>query len=81
MKHQTNAPKFCLFLLLCLFSYSAVTAKAENKSKERIAQSSLLSSVSNFTSITAMALPIKAASFKEVWFHKKVKPIQLVACF
>ena len=61
MKHQTNAPKFCLFLLLCLFSYSAVTAKAENKSKERIAQSSLLSSVSNFTSITAMALPIKAA--------------------
>ena len=31
MKHQTNAPKFCLFLLLCLFSYSAVTAKAENK--------------------------------------------------
>jgi len=61
MKHQTNAPKFCLFLLLCLFSYSAVTAKAENKSKEHIAQSSLLSSVSNFTSITAMALPIKAA--------------------
>ncbi len=61
MKHQTNAPKFCLFLLLCLFSYSAVTAKTE-KSKERIAQSSLLSSVSNFTSITAMALPIKAAS-------------------
>ena len=61
MKHQTNAPKFCLFLLLCLFSYGAVTAKAENKSKERIAQSSLLSSVSNFTSITAMALPIKAA--------------------
>ena len=61
MKHQTNAPKFCLFLLLCLFSYGAVTAKAENKSKERIAQSSLLSSVSNFTSITAMAFPIKAA--------------------
>ena len=60
MKHQTNAPKFCLFLLLCLFSYSAVIAKTE-KSKERIAQSSLLSSVSNFTSITAMALPIKAA--------------------
>ena len=55
MKHQTNAPKFCLFLLLCLFSYGAVTAKAENKSKERIAQSSLLSTVSNFTSITAMA--------------------------
>ena len=61
MKHQMNLPKFCLFLLLSLFSYSAVTAKAENKSKERIAQSSLLSSVSNFTSITAMALPIKAA--------------------
>ena len=60
MKRQTNAPKFCLFLLLCLFSYSAVTAKAENKNKERIAQSSLLSSVNNFTSITAMALPIKA---------------------
>jgi hypothetical protein len=56
-----NLPKFCLFLLLSLFSYSAVTAKAENKSKDRITQSSLLSSVSNFTSITAMALPIKAA--------------------
>jgi len=61
MKHQMNLPKFCLFLLLSLFSYSAVTAKAENKSKDRITQSSLLSSVSNFTSITAMALPIKAA--------------------
>ena len=55
-----NAPTFCLFLLLSLFSYSAVTAKAENKSNERITQSSLLSSVNNFTSITAMALPIKA---------------------
>ena len=61
MKHQMNLPKFCLFLLLSLFSYSVVTAKAENKSKDRITQSSLLSSVSNFTSITAMALPIKAA--------------------
>ena len=61
MKHQMNLPKFCLFLLLSLLSYSAVTAKAENKSKDRITQSSLLSSVSNFTSITAMALPIKAA--------------------
>jgi hypothetical protein len=70
MKHQTNAPKFCLFLLLCLFSYSAVTAKAENKSKERIAQSSLLSSVSNFTSITAMALPIKAVSKASVVSQK-----------
>ena len=55
-----NAPTFCLFLLLSLFSYSAVTAKAENKSNEHITQSSLLSSVNNFTSITAMALPIKA---------------------
>jgi len=70
MKHQTNAPKFCLFLLLCLFSYGAVTAKAENKSKERIAQSSLLSSVSNFTSITAMALPIKAVSKASVVSQK-----------
>jgi hypothetical protein len=61
MKHQMCVPTFCLFLLLSLFSYSAVTAKAENKSKDRITQSSLLSSVSNFTSITAMALPIKAA--------------------
>ena len=60
MKHQTNAPKFCLFLLLCLFSYGAVTAKADNKNKERIAQSSLLSSVSNFTSITAMAFADKS---------------------
>ena len=60
MKHQMNAPTFCLFLLLSLFSYSAVTAKAENKSNEHITQSSLLSSVNNFTSITAMALPIKA---------------------
>ena len=60
MKHQMNAPTFCLFLLLSLFSYSAVTAKAENKSNDRITQSSLLSSVNNFTSITAMALPIKA---------------------
>ena len=62
MKHQTNAPKFCLFLLLCLFSYGTVTAKADNKNKEQITQSSLLSSVSNTTSITAMALPVKATS-------------------
>tara|TARA_B110000003_G_C16593886_1_gene512900 strand:- start:271 stop:1449 length:1179 start_codon:yes stop_codon:yes gene_type:complete len=62
MKHQTNAPKFCLFLLLCLFSYGTVTAKADNKNKEQITQSSLLSSVSNSTSITAMALPLKATS-------------------
>jgi hypothetical protein len=62
MKHQTNAPKFCLFLLLCLFSYGTVTAKADNKNKEQITQSSLLSSVSNSTSITAMALPVKATS-------------------
>jgi hypothetical protein len=62
MKHQTNAPKFCLFLLLCLFSYGAVTAKENKKNKEYITQSSLLSSVSNFTSITAMTLPIKATS-------------------
>lgn len=62
MKHQTNAPKFCLFLLLCLFSYGTITAKADNKNKEQITQSSLLSSVSNSTSITAMALPVKATS-------------------
>jgi hypothetical protein len=65
MKHQTNAPKFCLFLLLCLFSYSAVTAKAENKSKERIVQSSLQSSVNNFTSISAIALPIRASKISK----------------
>lgn len=62
MKHQTNAPKFCLFLLLCLFSYGVVTAKEDKKNKEHITQSSLLSSESNFTSITAMTLPIKATS-------------------
>jgi hypothetical protein len=52
MKHQTNAPKFCLFLLLCLFSYGAVTAKENKKNKEYITQSSLLSSVSNFIQVS-----------------------------
>ena len=61
MKHQMFVPTLCLFLLLSLFNYSAVTAKTQNKSKDRIAQSSLLSSVNNFTSITAMALPIKVS--------------------
>ena len=55
-------PSFVCFLLLCLFSYGTVTAKADNKNKEQITQSSLLSSVSNSTSITAMALPLKATS-------------------
>ena len=61
MKHQMFVPTFCLFLLLSLFSYSAVPVKTQNKSKERIAQSSILSSVNNFMSITAMALPIKVS--------------------
>lgn len=61
MKHQMFVPTFCLFLLFSLFNYSAVTAKTQNKSKDRIAQSSILSSVNNFTSITAMALPIKVS--------------------
>lgn len=61
MKHQMCVPTFCLFLLLSLFSYSAVPVKTQNKSKERIAQSSILSSVNNFMSITAMALPIKVS--------------------
>ena len=61
MKHQMFVPTLCLFLLLSLFSYSAVPVKTQNKSKERIAQSSILSSVNNFMSITAMALPIKVS--------------------
>ena len=61
MKHQMFVPTFCLFLLFSLFNYSAVTAKTQNKSKDRIAQSSIISSVNNFTSITAMALPIKVS--------------------
>ena len=61
MKHQMFVPTFCFFLLFSLFNYSAVTAKTQNKSKDRIAQSSILSSVNNFTSITAMALPIKVS--------------------
>ena len=61
MKHQMFVPTFCLFLLLSLFSYSAVPVKTQNKSKDPIAQSSILSSVNNFMSITAMALPIKVS--------------------
>ena len=61
MKHQMFVPTFCLFLLISLFSYSAVPVKTQNKSKDPIAQSSILSSVNNFMSITAMALPIKVS--------------------
>ena len=71
MKHQMFVPTLCLFLLLSLFSYSAVTAKTQNKSKDRIAQSSLLSSVNNFTSITAMALPIKVSPKASVISQKR----------
>jgi len=61
MKHQMFAPAFCLFLLLSLFSYGAETAKTQNQSNDGIAQNSMLSSVNNFLSITAMALPIKVS--------------------
>ena len=37
MKHQMFVPTFCLFLLMSLFSYSAVPVKTQNKSKDPIA--------------------------------------------
>ena len=61
MKHQIFVPTFCLFLLLSLFSYGAETAKTQHQTNDGIAQSSILPSVNNFVSITAMALPIKVS--------------------
>ena len=61
MKHQIFVPTFCLFLLLSLFSYGTEIAKTQHQTNDGIAQSSILSSVNNFMSITAMALPIKVS--------------------
>ena len=61
MKHQIFVPTFCLFLLLSLFSYGTEIAKTQHQTNDGIAQSSILSSVNNFISITAMALPIKVS--------------------